>query len=120
MYEFKLDLTNQRLDASVCGSMTVEEHIAFNSDLQQHVKKLRAGWICAVDLSQMKVHSPELVPYMQKAQQIVLAAEVGKMGTLLRYATQKMQTNRVGAQTGANNLTQRFYDRSEWDAFLNT
>ncbi len=120
MYELNSARINQRLDAGVTGSMTVDEHIAFNRDLKQHVQKLRPGWTCAVDLSQMKVHAPELVPYMQEAQQIVLAAEVGKMGTLLRYTTQKLQTNRSGTKTGVNKMTQRFFDRAEWDAFLSS
>lgn len=116
MYQLTLDVKKQRLDAIVRGKFTEEALLRFNQELREKVKQLHPGWLCTVDLWDMHVLPPELTHYMKESQEIVLGAGVGRMVTLTRSTTLSMQANRLGKQTGANSVVERYYDRQSWEA----
>lgn len=118
MYKLTVDIAKNRLDSMIAAPYTEDELIQLNKELKEQLRLLKPGFTVAVDNSRMSILPEEYHKYLLEAQSIIKEAGCGKVGTLLPNAVSNLQVSRFGRQTHLNELSQRFLDRKEWEAWL--
>ncbi len=118
MHQVKADPSRQILHLTITSKIEISDAPKILAQLRQEIVKLKPGYVAAIDLRGLTVINPELGNSLQEFQNILVAGQPKKVGTLLSSAVLKMQINQSGQKTGINPNAQRFDNEAEWKKFL--
>jgi len=108
----------QRMDIVSDLALGPDEVDALIDKIGLEAKLLDSGWIAAVDFRGMPVESSFVNEQFQLLQEALVELGAARIGTLLDSDPLKMRLWQAGSQTRSNNITQRFHDEADWQAFL--
>jgi len=106
------------MDIACDQALEAEDVERLIESLKREAAKLRPGWTAAVDFRGMWVNSPFVNELFRSLQEALLTSGAGKIGTLLDSDPLKMRLWQSGVETRSNELTRRFHNADEWEAFL--
>ncbi len=86
--------------------------------VRREIIKLDKGWTAIVDLRGMRVLEQKLTRYVRELQKIFIEHGVGRVATLVDNKILKMQLERLGEETGVNEVCSRFTNERDWQQFL--
>jgi hypothetical protein len=109
---------SQRMDITSDQSLTSDDIRYLNEKIVQESKKLKPGWVAAVDFRGMWVTDPFLNEGFQQLQRTLLEYGAQKIGTLLDSDPIRMRLAQAGLKTRSNEITRRFYDPGAWEKFI--
>jgi len=118
MFSLNADPERQRLTIVSDQALDAEEMRQLIGAMKAEAAKLKPGWAAAVDFRGMWVNSPFVNELFRSLQEALLSSGAGKIGTLLDSDPLKMRLWQSGVETRSNELTRRFHDADEWEAFL--
>ena len=86
--------------------------------VRREIIKLDTGWTAIVDLRGMRVLEQKLTRYVRELQKIFVDHGVRQIATLVDNKILKMQLERLGEETGINQVCNRFTNERDWRQFL--
>ncbi len=118
MFTINADPIQQRLNITIRDFYDEEDLKSICFMINCELAKLKNGWSAAVDLRGMRVLEQKLTKYIKRIQYTFLAHNVSRVATLVDNVILKMQIQRIGKETGSNDLTQRFNNEEAWLTYL--
>ena len=118
MVSVKASPEQQRMDIASDLALGPEDVGALIDKIGVEAKLLGPAWIAAVDFRGMPVESSFVNEQFQLLQEALVELGAARIGTLLDSDPLKMRLWQAGSQTRSNNITQRFHDEADWQAFL--
>ncbi len=79
---------------------------------------MKPGWVAAVDFRGMWLNDAFINEHFAKLQNALLSGKAARIGTLLDSDALKMRLWQSGVGSGSNTVTERFFDKKKWEAFL--
>ncbi len=108
----------QRMDILSDQPLDPQDVAALIDRVGLEAARLGPGWVAAVDFRGMWVESSFVNEQFSRLQEALLSLGAARIGTLLDSDPLRMRLWQSGSQTRSNEITQRFYDEAEWEAFL--
>jgi len=120
MFTITADPIQQRLNITINDFYDEEDLKSICFMINGELNKLKNGWSAAVDLRGMRVLEQKLTKYIKRIQYTFLAHNVARVATLVDNVILKMQIQRIGNETGCNDITRRFNNEEAWLTYLST
>ncbi len=111
------DPGRNRIDLLVAGRPAPDELDALIERVEAVLASLAPGYTAAIDIAEMDTLQPLDVARVARVQASLVAADPGRIGTLVRPGLERVQIATVGVATGIDGLARRFTDRAEWEAY---
>ena len=118
MIEVKAYPDRQRLDIIADGALGPGDFRQIIELLRIEAANLEPGWAAAVDFRGVRSDDPYLNEQIELLQEELLKDGANKIGTLLDNQYVRMRLIQAGLSTHSNDITQRFADKKEWEAYL--
>jgi len=118
MVSVKADLERNRLDIASDVPLGPGELTVLLERIGVEAQQLHPGWVAAVDFRGMRVESSFVNEQFRLLQEALVARGASRIGTLLDSDPLKMRLWQSGSQTRSNEITQRFHNETDWEAFL--
>jgi hypothetical protein len=118
MIEVASNTDTQRLYVTADQALSPEDVQGIIRAIQTEAGKLQPGFAVAVDFRGMWVNDSYLNERIKVLQEALLTCGARKIGTLLDNPSVQMRLSQEGLKTRSNEITRRFYDEQEWEAYL--
>lgn len=113
MYKVEVDKTNKIIKTEVSGFVKIDEVNQLHSELQKAIMQFSPKEAMFIaNMADYKPASPEVLPVMQKIQELV-ATSGKKVAVIHASAISQMQLKRVGEEAHVNDKITRFKSEEE-------
>jgi hypothetical protein len=118
MFIAEADRINNRLRITANQALHPDDFDTLIEQICREADKLEPGWVAAIDLRGMWVEDLFFGDRVKLLQATLLGCGAAKIGTLLDNSSIQMYLGQAGVKTHSNQITERFFNETNWEAFL--